>query len=76
MITIKNRSEIFEDIYNSREKEESKIINGIKKYFAKKEVPLETIKEVIWSAKMTDKLEKDKDYVVKDGDVILFRFNV
>ena len=71
MITIKNRSEIFEDIYNSREKEESKIINGIKKYFAKKEVPLETIKEVILSAKMTDKLEKDKDYVVKGNEVII-----
>ena len=50
MITIKNRNKIFEDIYNSRQEEESEIINGIKKYFEKKEIPLETIEELILAA--------------------------
>ena len=70
-ITIRNREKIFKRIYLSRHKKEEEIIEGIKGLFNGGKVPKKAVEELHAAAISSDRLEKDKDYVVKDGEVII-----
>lgn len=70
-LIIKNREKIFETIYENRNKTEEEIIEKVKEFFKDKKVPKEAVVELYKAAKTSDCFEKDKDYVLKNGEIVI-----
>ncbi len=73
-LMIKNREKIFKAIYENRNKTEEEVIEKVKNFFKDKKVPREAVTELHEAAKTSEIFEKNKDYVLKDGEVVIIDF--
>lgn len=70
-IKIKNAEEVYKKVYENRNKTLEEIINVVKDLIPGDENSINTISKLQEAAKISDRYESGKDYVIQDGEIMI-----